>query len=358
MPTTPRQQPKRGWARRSAACAASLGLCLAVILAGCAGLPGSGHTPAAGPSGTGGQTPSANGTATSSESSTATPAPSRGPTTAPTTRQPSAPSSQTPSAAATGFPNAATTGVPAGTGLTDYTGPCTITQAGAVIDAKRIGCSLEIRAKGVAITRSVVAGTVYADPDTGAGSFTIADSRVEVGSVAGTGIGDGFFTARRVEVTGGNRSINCYLNCTVEDSYVHGQFRDATGRAHESGIRMGSGSVIRGNTIACDAPDVPPDAGCSAALTGYGDFDTVQNNLIQANLFVGGSGGFCAYGGSSRGKPFSAGTNHIRFLDNVFQRGASGKCGFYGPVTAFDPAAAGNVWTNNRYTDGTPIAGD
>lgn len=254
------------------------------------------------------------------------------------------------------FPSASTTGVPAGTSLSPYTGSCTITMANTVIDAKTVECGpLEIRAKGVVISRSLLNGTVYADPELGLGSFAISDSQVSIGAQAGTGIGDGNFTAIRVHVTGGNRSINCYLNCTVLNSFVHGQFTDKTGMTHESGIRMGSGSAIRGNTIACDAPDVAPDAGCSAALTGYGDFNVVKNNTIDGNLFIAGSGGYCTYGGSSTGKPFSAGVNNIRYTNNVYRRGASGKCGSYGPITSFDPNAPGNVWTNNTWDDGTAV---
>lgn len=298
-------------------------------------------------------------TATSTPTPTATSAPPVvAPTPTPTPTPPptvSAPAPVAPSTPSTGFPNAGNTGVPAGTALTAYSGPCTITTAGAVIDARTINCSLDIRAKGVKITRSVVNGTVYADTD-GSGSFTISDSQINIGSRMGTGIGDAYFTAIRVHVTGGNRSINCFLNCTVESSYVHGQFTDTTGVAHESGIRMGSGSVIRGNTIACTAPDVAPDAGCSAALTGYGDFAVVQNNVVDGNLFVAGSGGYCAYGGSTTGKPFSAGVNNIRFTNNVFQRGESGKCGWYGPITSFNLGAPGNVWSNNTFDDGAQVA--
>ncbi|WP_166793312.1 DUF4082 domain-containing protein [Cryobacterium lactosi] len=257
--------------------------------------------------------------------------------------------------AAGGFPSAANTGVPAGTALTDYTGPCRITAPGTVIDAKRVNCgTLSIAATGVSITRSVINGGVYND-DSGTGSFSITDSQVDVGNKAGTGIGDVRFTATRVHVTGGNRSVNCFRDCTLANSYVHGQFRDSTGTYHESGVRMGSGSVIRGNTIACDAPDVAPDAGCSAALTGYGDFAVVQNNIIDGNKFVGGSGGYCTYGGSTQGKPYSSGTRDIRFTNNVWERGSSGKCGFYGPITSFDTNAPGNVWSNNKWDDGTAV---
>ena len=217
-----------------------------------------------------------------------------------------------------------------------------------------MNCTLQVEAPDVSITRSVINGTV-ATSESGAGSFTISDSEVIIGAQMGTGIGDARFTAARVEVTGGNRSVNCYIDCALIDSYVHGQFRDASGVAHESGVRMGSGAVIRGNTIACDAPDVAPDAGCSAALTGYGDFAVVENNTIDRNLIIGGSGGYCTYGGSTPGKPYSVGTRDIRFTNNVWQRGESGKCGAYGPITSFDSNAPGNVWNNNTWEDGTPV---
>jgi hypothetical protein len=275
----------------------------------------------------------------------------------PTTPAPTPAPVPTPTPAPSGeFPSAASTGVPAGTALTDYSGPCRITTAGTVIDAKRVNCStLDIATTGVKITRSIVNGGIY-NNDSGTGSFSISDSEVNVGNKAGTGIGDVRFTATRVHVTGGNRSVNCFRDCTLEESYVHGQFRDSTGVFHESGVRMGSNSVIRGNTIACDAPDVAPDAGCSAALTGYGDFAVVQNNTIDGNLFVAGSGGYCTYGGSTPGKPYSTGTKNIKFTNNVWQRGSNGKCGSYGPITSFDSNAPGNVWSNNKWDNGAAVA--
>ncbi|WP_431841288.1 DUF4082 domain-containing protein [Calidifontibacter indicus] len=257
------------------------------------------------------------------------------------------------------FPSAATTGVPAGTTLTPYTGPCTILTDNVVIDRKIVNCELRILAKGITITDSVINGTIASDQDYYNGSFTITDSEVRVGNEPGTGIGQSNFVATRVEVTGGGRSVNCYLNCTVQDSYLHGQYTDYTGKAHESAIRMGSNSIIRHNTLVCDAGVVPPDAGCSAALTGYGDFDVVQKNTIDNNLIDGGlvtSTGYCAYGGSTQGKPFSAGVNNIKFTNNIWMRGPSGQCGYWGPITSFDSYAPGNVWSNNLWDDGKPVA--
>lgn len=249
-----------------------------------------------------------------------------------------------------GFPDASSTGVPDGVVLVEYGGPCSITQAGTVIDGKTVRCDLSIRASGVVIKNSYVYGTVGSS-GSGAG-FVIQDSVVDVGDRPGTGIGESNFSVLRVEVIGGNRSINCWLNCEVRGSFVHSQFHDESGVYHESGIRMGSGGVIVGNTILCDAPDFPPDAGCSANLTGYGDFAAVEDMLVQGNLFPGSTGGTCAYGGSSGGKPYSDAANNIRFVDNVFERGRSGNCGYWAPIMDFDRNAPGNEWTNNRWADG------
>lgn len=291
-----------------------------------------------------------------SSSDTSTPSPT---TSAPTTP----PASGGFTALGRSFPNEDTTGVPTGTQLTPYTGPMTITTAGVVIDGKTVNGELRVFAKNLTIKNSVINGNVYVDYNAGEGSFTITDSEVRQGDGAGTGIGDAFFTAERVEVTGGTRSINCYAECTVKDSYVHGQWNDTTGYNHESGIRFNTNSHLQHNTIGCTADDFPPDAGCSAAITGYPDFDPVQGNIIEDNLILAGSGGYCAYGGSTSGKPFSGQTKNITYKNNVWQRGTepgeNGRgfvCGFWGPITSFDSNATGNVWTNNLYDDGTPVS--
>ncbi|MDL5352377.1 DUF4082 domain-containing protein [Microbacterium sp. zg-YB36] len=321
------------------------------------------------------QPPAPTPTASPTPRPTATPSPTPTPTRTPTpTPTPTAEPMPTPTAEPTppsggivvlgrSFPSAETTGVPAGTALTRYTGPCEIQTAGFVIDAKQVDCDLRILARDVEIRNSAINGSVYADYNANAASFTITDSEVNAGNGPGTGIGDAYFTATRVEVTGGTRSINCYGNCTVQDSYVHGQFHDTSGVHHESGIRINTNSNLIHNTIACDAPDFAPDAGCSAAITGYPDFDPVQNNTVDGNLIRAGSGGYCAYGGSTAGKPFSGQTRDIRFTNNVWERGtqtgAGGRgyvCGWWGAITSFDINAPGNVWSNNLFDDGTRVA--
>jgi hypothetical protein len=303
-----------------------------------------------------------------------TPEPTPEPTPPPPSPQPGACSAtqHTPGGSDGGggcWPGAATTGVPDGAVLTSYTGSCTVTTPNAVIQAKTVNCGyLNIAASNVRIVSSKINGSVWIDdPDRGY-SFTITDSEIDAGPVDAShndgksSIGKSNFVATRVETRGGIRGIWCEYDCTVQDSWIHGQDRDEGGAAHESGIRMGDGSVLRHNSIACDAPNVAPDAGCSADLTGYGDFAPIRNNRIEHNLFVATPGGTCAYGGSSGAgsKPYAGQAANIVFRDNVFQRRSSvqssGKCGYWFPISDFDSSRPGNQWINNKWDDGGPVS--
>lgn len=261
----------------------------------------------------------------------------------------------TPTPTARTWPDASTTGVPEGTQLSDYTGECAITEPGTVIDAKTVNCDLSIRTTGVRITRSVINGNVIVRRPAEGYWFEISDSEVHVGERLVTGLGNGNFTALRVEITGGGRSAYCQRDCTIEHSWVHAQTGDPDGKAHLSGIRMGQDTTLRFNTITCEGKRIPPGSGCSAALTGYGDFTPIQNNLIEGNRFIGGTSSFCAFGGSSRDKPYSDDTRDVRFINNVFERGETGKCGILAPIEAFDSNAPGNVWEGNTWDDGEPL---
>ena len=259
------------------------------------------------------------------------------------------------------FPGPSNTGVPAGAVLTDYTGPCRITSATTIIDSKTVNCDIEIAASGVVIKNSKINGSVVSE--NAGGSVTVTDSTIDAGDVNATGndgpraIEDRNFTLIRVETVRGISGGFCEENCEVRDSWIHGQDRDEGGQAHMSGFRQGSGTSPNSqrfihNTIRCDAPEVAPESGCSADLTGYGDFATIQNNLVQRNLLEWSpSSGFCAYGGSTLSKPFGPGSNNT-WQDNIFQRGPSGKCGVYGATTDFGAGLRGNVFENNRWDTG------
>ncbi len=96
--------------------------------------------------------------------------------------------------------------MPAGTTLTNYTGPCTITTANAVIDGKTVNCSLSIRAANVTIKNSKINGTVILDtdlPGSSAWSFTLQDSEVDGGQVQLAAVGWGNLTVIRSNIHGG-----------------------------------------------------------------------------------------------------------------------------------------------------------
>lgn len=259
------------------------------------------------------------------------------------------------------FPDAACTGVPTGVTLGAYTGPCTITANNTTIDGKTINCALSIQATNVTIKNSRINGSVATPNGSLAYSFAITDSEIIAPQATGievTGLGEANFTALRVEVTGGNRSVYCRKNCTVQDSWLHGQNIADSPRIHASAIRQSQGGTILHNRIHCSVDDTSSGGGCSANLTGYGDFEPVQDNTIEKNLFVATPGGACAYGGSSGddgSKPYGHLAQNIIFKDNIFERGVSNNCGWYFPITDFDDTRPGNQWINNKWADGTVL---
>ena len=262
------------------------------------------------------------------------------------------------------FPGPDNTGVPAGTNLIAYTGPCTITVANTVIDSKIVKCALEIETTGVIIRRSEIHGHVQT-PERSNYSFRVEDSFVDGspdGPVADRAIGFDNFVVVRTEVVGGNGGIYCRLNCTVQDSWVHRTELDPNSEWHASAIRVEQQSTLVHNSLACDWTLITnSEIGCSADMTGYPDFAPINHNTMEGNLYVANPVGlgFCAYGGGTATKPYSddpLNAKYIVFRNNVFQRGPNGKCGTYGAVTDFVSSRTGNVWENNRWSDGASVA--
>ena len=165
-------------------------------------------------------------------------------------------------------------------------------------------------------------------------------------------------TAKKVEVTGGQHSFHCASNCTLIDSWLHSQYNPDGKSFHNNAFLSNGGTdmLIRHNTLHCTAILNNTDGGCTADLSLFGDFDpisrvTVDNNLFKANSS---SISYCAYGGHQPSKAYPVATQ-IVFTNNVFERGSNNKCGVYGAVTSFQTSAAGNVWSNNRWTDGSTL---
>lgn len=248
-------------------------------------------------------------------------------------------------------------GVPPGTSLTAYSGPSTITANGTVIYAKTISTDLVIRAKNVEIRSCVVNGTVDIDEGAadGAYSFYAVDSDINAGERAVTVVGSKNFRVERCRIRGGNRSVYPYHFGEVVENHIAEQWVSAEVRTHASAIRQSQNGLILRNNFRCDVEDISPiGSGASANLTGYGDFETVEYNRIEGNFIGWTRGGYGAYFGSSASKPFPN-ANHIEVIDNIWERGPSGMNAVYGSNTDYSQTAPGNVWTGNKYDDGTVL---
>jgi len=261
------------------------------------------------------------------------------------------------------FPGPDNTGVPTGVTLTSYTGSCTISTAGTVIDSKVITCGdLSIRAANVTISRSEIRGPVTIQENSTA-SVTISDSFVNstpTGYLYRSAIESDNITVIRSEVIGGIRGIYCRRNCTVRDSWIHGQKIDPNSDWHLGGIRVEQGATLIHNTIHCEPQPTARDGGCSADITGYPDFAAIHHNTLDGNLFMANPTGisYCVYAGGTGGKPYSNDAQNATYIviqNNIWQRGSNGKCGAYGPVTDYRAGRTGSVWANNKWSDGAVV---
>ena len=229
--------------------------------------------------------------------------------------------------------------------------PNVITQNGATLDGCRFGPDLEIQASDVTITRSLVEGTVYATylTDWSLGGLRMVDVEIDGQNQAVDGrsaaIGNVDYTCIRCDIHSSERGANLEGNVHIEDSYLHDWFENPGAHQTAIGSNGGRDFTIVHNNLECRTPD-----GCSAALSLYEDFESIDNVLIQNNLFNT-NGSYCTYAGQN-------GTN-IRYVDNIFGTEFYSRCGQYGPVTDYQPNQ-GNVWRGNRYPDGSevPPAGD
>ncbi len=288
-----------------------------------------------------------------------TPAP--GPTPAPTP----APSGSCPNAAHTPggpdgaggcWPYAGNTGVPAGTALSNYSGPCSIS-SNTVIQNKTVNCALQMYSNAsLTIKNSVVNGFIENTYSNGTGKLIIEDSNVNAGAWSDGAIWGSYITANRVNVTGGQHNVHCEDACNISNSWLHDQYNPNGGSYHNNAFLSNGGTnmTVTHNTLHCTAILNATDGGCTGDLVLLGDFAPITYVSVQSNLFMANNSSisYCTYGGWTPGKPYPN-AHHVVYQNNVFQRGANGKCGVYGAVTSFQVGAAGNVWQNNKWSDGT-----
>ncbi|HWK76502.1 DUF4082 domain-containing protein [Microbacterium sp.] len=262
--------------------------------------------------------------------------------------------------------------------LTAYTGPTTIRSCGVVIDSKVVNSTLIIEAGNgttskstpcVTIRNSLVKGVIYSEKAS-YGPVLIEDTEVSPPDLPWwENIGRSNFFAYRVNSHGGEGVIKCDSNCEAKDNWVHGMELGGSYHYNAFGGNGTNNFRIEHNYASCgDWSKISTrtsDAGCSAVIGFYGDYAPIQNITINRNFlastFTTGAGvhtqaGYCLNPGYYPGKPYPD-TKNITVTDNVFARGSSGTCGVYGPTNSLNGRGApnGNVWSGNRYADGTAI---
>lgn len=262
--------------------------------------------------------------------------------------------------------------------LTNYTGPTTINSCGVVIDSKLVDSDLLITAGNgttskdtpcVTIKNSFVKSVIFSEQSNW-GPIVITDTEVQPQGLSWwENIGRSNIFVYRVNSHGSEGVIKCDQNCEAKDNWVYGMQLGGQYHYNAFGGNGTSDFLIEHNWASCGDwetidPDYGDDAGCSADIGFYGDFGPIQRVTITRNYIAGTDSaldhnrgpGYCLNPGYYPGKPYPA-PDYMTITDNIFGRGSTNKCGAFGPTNSLAKSGQPlhNVWSNNRYEDGTMI---
>ena len=207
-----------------------------------------------------------------------------------------------PAEAAVAKPSASNTGVPAGTALTKYTGPLTITTAGTVIDGKAVYGDLKIQAKNVIIRNSYLhCGTNIPSGNTGcidANSGSVYNLQVlhntiipDRPSYYRDGIVGHEYIARYNHISRTNDGLgifnkpggSVYANVTAEYNYIHDLTHWNNDPAHSDGTHNDGIQVQGGQNITIRYNNV---VGSVVAGDGLGTYGTQAGSALIVNQNV------------------------------------------------------------------------
>jgi hypothetical protein len=219
-----------------------------------------------------------------------------------------------------------------------------------VIDAKLVKGDIVINANNVTIKNSKVEGRIQTRPP-------YTGLKVQNTEIAGPGtataavteaIGYANFSCDACNIHGWGKGVMTDMNTTITNSWVH-DMAVTTGSHNEPILSLGGPNF----TFVNNRLDAGTTGNFTAALSLLNQANSFTNTLVQRNLFNG--GGYCVYAG---GEPAHVGSNpssNVRFLDNTFGTVLHSGCGFYGPVTAWQPSGVGNEWSGNVMSNGTVV---
>jgi hypothetical protein len=293
-------------------------------------------------------------TTSAAPTTTTSPAPtttSAAPTT--TSAAPTTTTSSTPTPTpVTGWPTTSTTGVQPGVTLQDVGGSVTLSTPGMVFENKIVHGTISVKADNVTIRNVKVVG-----PVTGFAAIEvrwwegISGAVIEHVELAGPGdtdvaaIGNGGYTARNVNIHGYGDGFRAEKDVVIQDSIIW----DLTGPswAHFDAIQTTGAENIK---IVHNRIENQNDQ--TACIQLGNEFGPIKNVVIDRNLMAG--GGYSFYGGWG-GDMAKNPVSNISVTNNVWSKKFFPNGGSYGPVAYFNPDGPGMVWSNNTWTDGTPV---
>lgn len=259
------------------------------------------------------------------------------------------------SAAPSSWPDATNTGY-SGT-LTEYTGSRSIHADITITDQHIAPGGFQIFS-GATVTFINCWIETSIDADYGDQLITLTDCQLDAGATSAGAIAGSNLRITRCNITGGQHSVHAGSNCIVQDSWLHDQYGGPEGSAYHNNAFISNGGSdlqIIHNRLDCSVPENGTGGGPTADASIFGDWAPMTNVLFDNNLFMPTTGGYGGTFGYNPAKTYGSNPTYIVVQNNVFQRGTSGICGVYGPVTSFLSSGTGNVWSNNRYEDETPI---
>ena len=266
-----------------------------------------------------------------------------------------------PTFSACGFPDASNTG-PGSTSLSSHSGNLELRDDGQVIDGWDLTGSVDIYANNVTIEYSTInssnwwavnlrpgytglkilhtklTGTPGAGPDNGGEDYAVSnmgDGDIEVGW-------------DDVSVFGNALSMG---NGLIHDSYVHdpAPFITRSGSYEHIDAVISDGDDTLGLTIKHNTllNPVPIDKGPTSAIGLLSNTGPIQNTTVEDNWIAGGA--YALYGGGT-------GSSNVKVTGNVFSTQYWPQCGYYGPVAYWNAGGSGNMWADNEFSSGAPVA--
>ncbi|MER6179669.1 hypothetical protein [Streptomyces sp. NPDC001652] len=294
----------------------------------------------------------------------ASPSPSPSPTEKPTASASPGGTSGAPAArvgcaspGACGFPDADTTG-PRIALKPKKTGYWAIRTDGLVIRGQDITGSLDIYANNVTVIDSRITSDSWWGINLRPGFSGLKVLHTEITAVPGKGPDNGGVDYAVSNMGGSSIEVGwCDVSVfgdalsmgqgNLHDNYVHDiePFVNLGGEwQHTNAVISGGGNTghltIRHNTL-LNATSLKQGASGSIGL--FADTGVVRNVTVDDNWIAGGA--YALYGGST-------GATGIKVTDNIFSTEYHPASGGYGVVAHWNHSGAGNVWRNNRLSDG------